>query len=160
DGGEPDMRMRAHIEPTAGVEFRRTEMVKKDKRPNHSGARRRQGTTYREVAEIDRARYDHLSDGIALKGITSFRIFTGKEAHCRTLLSSVRAPRTGATRYPWRYGRLLLWKLRQPSAIFPEYSIVAEPALVEPGIGTQQEAVRMAVEQAAPFGAQLSVAGR
>ena len=53
--------------------------------------------------------------------------------------------------------RLLGGKLREPTAIFVEYSIVAEPSLVDPGIGTKQEAIGMAFEQAAPIRGQLSV---
>ena len=37
-GGEPDMRMRANVEPVAGAKFRRPEMVEKDERPDHARA--------------------------------------------------------------------------------------------------------------------------
>ena len=66
DGGKPDMRMRPHVEPVAGAEFRRSEMIEEDERADHARSRGRQRAAHREVAEIDRARHDHLSDRVAL----------------------------------------------------------------------------------------------
>ena len=66
DGGEPDMRMRPHVEPVAGAELGRPEMVEEDERPDHARARRRQRAAHREaVAEIDRARHHHMRDRVA-----------------------------------------------------------------------------------------------
>ena len=39
NGGEANMRMRAHIEPVAGVEFRRAKMVEKNEWADHPRAR-------------------------------------------------------------------------------------------------------------------------
>ena len=66
DGGEPDMRMRPHVEPVAGAEFRRPEMVEEDERPDHARARRGQRAPHRKaVAEIDRARHHDVGDRLA-----------------------------------------------------------------------------------------------
>ncbi len=82
DGGEPDMRMRPHVEAVAGAEFRRPEMVEEDERPDHARARRRQRAPHRKaVAEIDRARHHHLRDGVAGIGVARLRILAGKETH-------------------------------------------------------------------------------
>ena len=42
DGRKPDMRMRAHIDADAGLEFRRAHMIDKDERPDHAALRRGQ----------------------------------------------------------------------------------------------------------------------
>ena len=81
DGGKPDMRMRAHVESVAGAEFRRTEMIEEDERPDHARARRGQRAAHGEVAEVDGARHDHLTDGIALIGIARLGVLAGKETH-------------------------------------------------------------------------------
>ena len=49
DGGEPDMRMRAHIEPGAGAEFSRAHLIEEDEWPDHAGARRGQGAPHLEA---------------------------------------------------------------------------------------------------------------
>ena len=79
DGGKPDMRMRAHVEPVAGAEFGRSEMIEEDEWPDHARARRGQGAPHGEVAEIDGARHDHLVDGVALIGVAGGRVFAGKK---------------------------------------------------------------------------------
>src|SRR5215468_2682766 len=53
---------------------------------------------------------------------------------------------------------LLLGKLRQPAAIGLHDGVVAEPALVDPGIGAEQEAIGMTSEELAPLGRKLSAA--
>ena len=52
--------------------------------------------------------------------------------------------------------RLLGRKLREPGAVVLEDRVVAEPALVDPGVGADQEAVGMAREQVAPFARELA----
>ncbi len=87
-GGKPDMRMRPHVEPVAGAEFRRPEMIEEDEGPDHARARRRQRAPHREaVAEIDGARHDHLRDGVAGIGVARLRILAGKETHARLLFN-------------------------------------------------------------------------
>ena len=50
DGREPDMRMRPHVEPGAGAEVRRPEIVEEDEGPDHARARRRQRAPHREAS--------------------------------------------------------------------------------------------------------------
>jgi hypothetical protein len=65
DGGEPDMRMRSHIDAVAGAKQSRSEMIEEDERPDHAGLSGRQRAMHAKAAEIDRARHDHLFDRIA-----------------------------------------------------------------------------------------------
>ena len=82
DGREPDMRMRPHVESRAGAEFSRSEMIEEDERPDHARARRRQGAAHREaVAEVDRARHDHIGERLAAIFVARDRVLAGKEAH-------------------------------------------------------------------------------
>jgi hypothetical protein len=82
DGREPDMRMRPHVEPGAGAEFSRAEMIEEDERSDHSRARRRQRAAHREaVAEVDRARHDHVGQRITAIFVARDRVLAGKEAH-------------------------------------------------------------------------------
>src|SRR5262245_36702786 len=53
---------------------------------------------------------------------------------------------------------LILGKLRQPAAIGLHDGVVAEPALVDPGIGAEQEAIGMTSEELAPLGRKLAAA--
>src|SRR6185295_2521436 len=55
---------------------------------------------------------------------------------------------------------LLRRQLRQPAAVFLEDAVIGEPALVDPGVGAEQETVGIACEQVAPFGRKLSPAFR
>src|ERR1700693_3068552 len=56
--------------------------------------------------------------------------------------------------------RLIPRQLREPAAILAHDVVVAEPPLVDPRIGTEQEAVAVFCEQLAPLGAQLAAAFR
>ena len=59
DGGEPDMRMRPHVEAVAGAELGRAEMIEEHERPDHARLHRRQRAAHREaVAEVGGARHD------------------------------------------------------------------------------------------------------
>ena len=49
-------------------------------------------------------------------------------------------------------------QLREPLAIALHDRVVGEPALVDPGIGAEQEALRVAREQRTPVGRQLAAA--
>ena len=54
--------------------------------------------------------------------------------------------------------RLLLGKLRQPAAIGPHDCVVAKPALVDPCVRAEQEAIGMTGEQFSPLGGKLALA--
>src|SRR5262245_59057799 len=53
---------------------------------------------------------------------------------------------------------LLLGKLREPAAIGLHDGVVAEPALVDPGVGAEQEPIGMPGEELAPFARELAIA--
>ena len=91
-GGEPDVRMRAHVDAGADEELRRTHLIEKDKRPDHLPPRRRQGAAHGEAAEVASARHDHLLDGLAGAHIAGLRIVGRGPAH---LLRSHRAVTRG-----------------------------------------------------------------
>src|SRR6185312_10730117 len=86
DGGEPDMRVRPHVHAGAAGEYRRTEMIEEDERPDHAALRRRQRAMHLEFAEIDRARHDHVRDRIARLRIAGDGILGRKETHALTSL--------------------------------------------------------------------------
>src|ERR1700689_3128526 len=81
DGGEPDMRVRPHVDAVAGLEHRRAEMVEEDEWPDHARLPRRQRAMHLEAAEIDGARHDHLLDGVARWRIAEAWVLTGEKAH-------------------------------------------------------------------------------
>ncbi len=80
-GGEPDMRMRPHVDAFAGVEHRRPEMIEEDKRPDHTPLGMRQRAADRKVTQIDTARHDDEINGVAGGGIAGGRVLAGEEAH-------------------------------------------------------------------------------
>src|SRR6478736_3164052 len=84
--GKPDVRVRPHVESVARAEFGRPEMVEENEWANHARPRRGQRTPHGEVAKVDRARHDHLGDGIALIGVTGFRVLAGEETHGQSSL--------------------------------------------------------------------------
>src|SRR3954464_9164737 len=81
DRRKPDVRMRPHVDPLAGMEFRRAEMVEENERPDHAPLGMRKRAAHREMADVDAARYDNKIDGVSRARITRRRIFSGKEAH-------------------------------------------------------------------------------
>src|SRR5580698_9601645 len=81
DGGEPNMRVRPHVDAVAGLEHCRAEMVEEDERPDHARLPRRQRAMHLEAAEIDRARHDQLLDGVARLGIAEVGVLAGEKAH-------------------------------------------------------------------------------
>ena len=97
DGGKPDMRVRPHVDAVAGLEHRRPEMVEEDERPDHARAPRRQRAMHLEAAEIDRARHDHLLDGVTRWRIAEVRVLAGEKAHDALLVipGRGRSPRAG-----------------------------------------------------------------
>ena len=81
DGREPDMRMRAHVDAHAGLEFGRAHVIDEDEGADHAPLRRRQRAPHFEGAEIGRARHDHALDGVALEGVAGFGILAWEKAH-------------------------------------------------------------------------------
>src|SRR5262245_12065985 len=53
---------------------------------------------------------------------------------------------------------LLFGNLGEPAAVGPHDGVVAEPALVDPSIGSEQESIRMTGEELAPFVREFAVA--
>src|SRR5262249_47818532 len=115
-----------------------------------------------EIAKIDGARNDHLFDGIALICNACDWVFAGKETHVSapsySLVLSIPRRRIEKTLCVTccNIARLLEGKIRKPAAIFIEYSIVTEPALVDPGIGTEQKAIGIPLEWIVPICSQFS----
>jgi hypothetical protein len=62
DRGEPDVRVRAHVDALAEQELRGPHLVEEDERPDHLAARRGQGPAHLEAAEIARPGQDHRLD--------------------------------------------------------------------------------------------------
>ncbi len=81
DGGEPDMRMRPHVDALAALELGRPEMVEEDERADHAPAAVGQGAAHGESAQIDTARNNHQFDGVAGRRVAGFRVLVGGEAH-------------------------------------------------------------------------------
>ena len=78
--------MRPHVEPGAGAEFRRTEMIEEDERADHALACRGQGAPHREAAEINAARNDRELDRVGARRIAERRIIGREEAHVATIM--------------------------------------------------------------------------
>jgi len=79
--GEPDMRMRPHVEAGAGGEYGGTEMIEEHERTDGAAGRMRQRAPNAESAEVDAARHDHVLDGITAHRVAGNRILARKEAH-------------------------------------------------------------------------------
>ena len=90
DGGEPDMRMRPHVDAVAGLEHRRAEMVEEDERVrpcasaptaarDAPGSRRDRPSAARSAARRRRSR-----------GRRRGGVFAGKKAHACPLLRCLR----------------------------------------------------------------------
>ena len=66
DGGEPDMRMRAHVHALAGDELHRPELVEEDEGADHLALAVRQRAAHLEaVAEVAGARHDDEVERVA-----------------------------------------------------------------------------------------------
>src|SRR5262249_6882955 len=79
--GEPDVRMRPHVDALARAKLGRPEMVEEDERPDHAPLGRGQRAPHGEIAKVDRARHDRKLDGVAAERIAENRIFRGEKAH-------------------------------------------------------------------------------
>ena len=81
DGGEADVRMRAHVDAGADEKLGRPHLVEEDEGADHLPPRRRQRTAHGKAAEIAGARHDDLLDGVAGAMVARLRIFGGCPAH-------------------------------------------------------------------------------
>ena len=86
--GEPDVRVRAHVDAIADQELRGPHLVEEDERPDHLLLRRRQRAAHLEGAKIAGARHDHMLDGIAGELIAGHGVLGRQPAHASPLLSS------------------------------------------------------------------------
>ncbi len=65
DGGEVDVRMRAHVDSAAGGEMRRAHLVEEDERPDRGPLAVRQGAVDLEAAEIVSGGMERLEDKLS-----------------------------------------------------------------------------------------------
>ena len=95
DGGEVDVRMRAHVEALARFEARRAELVPEDERPDHALLDRRQRAAHHEiVAEVARLGGDGRHHRPAFGHDVGLLFVAGSDAHGRQSRAlSIRAPR-------------------------------------------------------------------
>ena len=84
DGGEPDVRVRPHVDALAGDELRRPGLVEEDERPDHLPLRRRQRAAHLEAAEVAGARHDQRLDGVDGVAGRAGRVEAGVPAHARS----------------------------------------------------------------------------
>ena len=80
-GGQPDMRMRPHVEPVAALELGRAEMIEKDERPDRPPAAVRQRAAHRKAIQINAARHHHGFERIAGITVARGRILARKKTH-------------------------------------------------------------------------------
>jgi len=75
DRGQPDVRVRPHVQPLARRELHRSELVEEHERPDGAPCGARQRAVDEEaVAEIGRAGRDHLHGGLSRgRGTSSHR---------------------------------------------------------------------------------------
>ena len=99
DGGEPDMRMRPHVDALAGQELRRPRLVEEDERPDHLPLRRRQRPAHLEAAEVAGARDDQRLDRVDRVAGRAARVERGVPAH-RVILALSAASAASAKRNP------------------------------------------------------------
>ena len=85
DGGEPDMRVRPHVDAGAGQELRRPHLVEEHERPDHPPLRRRQRPAHLEPADVAGARDDDRVDRIAGWRRREAGILVGQNGHRRLL---------------------------------------------------------------------------
>ena len=81
DGGEPDVRMRAHVDAGADEKLGGAHLVEEDEGADHLAACRGQRTAHREAAEVAGARHDDLLEGVAGAMVARLRIFGRGPAH-------------------------------------------------------------------------------
>ena len=88
DGGEPDVRVRAHVDALADQELGRPHLVEEDEGPDHLLLRGRQGAPHLETAEIAGTRHDDVLDGVARARIAGYGIVGRLPAHALSTFSA------------------------------------------------------------------------
>src|SRR6478736_2232355 len=58
DGGEPDVRMRPHVDASSRRELHRPEMIEKNERSDHLGWKSRQQSLHQKAADVARIRLE------------------------------------------------------------------------------------------------------
>jgi len=87
DGGEPDMRVRPHVELLRDQHLPRPEGVEEDERPDHLPLDRRQHPPDREAPEVAGARQDDMLDQVGGPRVAEYGIDRGQRTHRRGLRS-------------------------------------------------------------------------
>ena len=85
DGGEPDVRVRPHVDALAGQELGRPGLVEEDERPDHLPLRRRQRAAHLEAAEVAGARHDQRLDGVDARRRSGSSGRASGSSSCRAL---------------------------------------------------------------------------
>ena len=81
DRGQPDMRVRAHVDRLTGAQDRRSHAVEEDERPDQPALCGRQRAAHLESADILGVGYDHQFDLVAGEAVAGLGVTSGKEAH-------------------------------------------------------------------------------
>ena len=78
DGGEPDVRMRAHVHAAAGHELHRAHLVEEDERADHLALGVRQGAADgKAVAEVAHPRHHDQFERVAGRLVAEHRVLVG-----------------------------------------------------------------------------------
>jgi hypothetical protein len=86
------MRMRPHVDTLTRFELRRSHVIEKDERPDHTPLRVGQRAAYGETAKVGGARYDHEIDRVACRRVAGRRVSRRKEAHRLTSIAQPSLP--------------------------------------------------------------------
>ena len=81
DGGEADMRMRAHVERMPGPQDRRPHAIEEDEGPDQPALCRRQRAAHLEAVNVLGVRHHHQLDLIAGKSVARCRVFGREKTH-------------------------------------------------------------------------------
>jgi hypothetical protein len=100
DGGQPDMRVRPHVQAIAEQELRRPHLVEEDERADHLLAPGGQGAPHLEAAEVGRLRQDGELDPGAAERIAGDRVRGRLERHALTSASARNVPRAAGLLKP------------------------------------------------------------
>ena len=88
DGGEADVRVRAHVDAVADQELGRPHLVEEDEGPDHLLLGRGQRAAHLEAAEVAGARHDDVLDGVAGACVAGYGIVGRLPAHAPHILSA------------------------------------------------------------------------
>jgi hypothetical protein len=84
------MRVGPHVDALAGAEFRRSEMIEKDERPDHAALDMRKRAPHGEMAKIDAAGHHDEVDGVGGTLIARRRVLVRGEGHLILLEGTLR----------------------------------------------------------------------